>query len=376
MFILKNLLKKSLIYKFYVKTKKILIGFKSNLKKIIIFNFRSIKGSASKYFMLLLSSTEFITYNLRPKKSDSFNFSTSKRINQKDLGLIIQGPTKGYENFIYETIKIYKKNFKGAKIVLSTWDDINKLFLKEVKKLNVKIIISSYKKNMFQGFDHQIQTTTSAISFLKNKTKYILKTRTDCRIYSPNCFEYLLSLIKTFPLKNNIKNQKQRIVFSSLVTPKFRVYGATDILVFGTSSDINKYFPKEFFHESCKKYKLGKFPKTFKGTLLTGEIMLCAKYLIKKNIRLKWNLDHWCQMLKNYFIVADHNEIDLFWKKYAYENEGRFSLNFKKQTRRIITFGDWLNIYNKNYSVILKYNYKEKWKTNKENFKYIGTNFD
>ena len=73
-------------------------------------------------------------------------------------------------------------------------------------------------------------------------------------------------------LKNNIKNQKQRIVFSSLVTPKFRVYGATDILVFGTSSDINKYFSKEFFYESCKKYKLGKFPKTFKFNFSVSKI--------------------------------------------------------------------------------------------------------
>jgi hypothetical protein len=371
---LKNLLRKSLLYRFFANAKKNILKFK-DIQKIIVFNFKSIKGNVSKHFMFLLSSTDFITYYLRPKKSDNFNFKTSKRINQKDLGLIIQGPTKGYENFIYETIKIYKKNFNGAQIVLSIWDDANKLFLKEVKKLNIKIIISSYKKNMFQGFDHQIQTTTSAISFLKNKTKYILKTRTDCRIYSPNCFEYLLSLIKTFALKNNVKNQKQRIVFSSLITPKFRVYGATDILVFGTSSDINKYFSKEFFYESLKKYKLGKFPKTFKGTLLTGEIMLCAKYLIKKNIKLKWDLDHWCQMLENYFIIADHNEIDLFWKKYSYENEGRFTLNFKNQTRRIITFGDWLNIYNKNYSVILKYNYKEKWKINNGKFEYIGSKF-
>ena len=76
MFILKNLLKKSLIYIFYVKTKKILIGLKSNLKKIIIFNFRSIKGSASKYFMLLLSSTEFITYN--------FNFFINHEVHDID----------------------------------------------------------------------------------------------------------------------------------------------------------------------------------------------------------------------------------------------------------------------------------------------------
>ena len=355
--------------------KKFFIEFKNNTKRIIVFNFKSIKGATSNYIMFLLSNTDFITYNLRPKDAKNFNFAVNKKINRNDLGLIIQGPTNGFENFIYETIKIYKKNFSGAKIVLSTWNDNNDLFLKKVKRLNIKVITSTYRENMFQGFDHQVQTTTSAINFLKNKTKYILKTRTDCRIYSPNTYQYFLSLLKTFPLKKRIKNQKQRIIFSSLITPKFRVYGATDILVFGTSSDINKYFSKEFFHESCKKYNLGRFPKTFKGTLLTGEIMLCAKYLIKKNIKLKWDLKHWCSMLEKYFIIADHKEIDIFWKKYSYENEGRFTLNFQNQTSRIITFADWLSIYNKNYSVILKYNYKEKWKVYKKNFEYIGSKF-
>jgi len=359
-----------------VNIKKFLIEFKNNTKRIVVFNFKSIKGTASNYFMILLSNTDFITYNLRPKNAKNFNFAVDKKINRNDLGLIIQGPTNGFENFIYETIKIYKKNFSGAKIVLSTWNDNNDLFLKKVNRLNIKVITSSYRENMFQGFDHQIQTTTSAINFLKNKTKYILKTRTDCRIYSPNCYKYLLSLIKTFPLKKKSKKQKQRIVFSSLITPKFRIYGATDILVFGVSSDIDKYFSKEFFHESCKKYKLGKFPRTFNGTLLTGEIMLCAKYLIKKNIKLKWSLRHWCEILKEYFIIADHNEIDLFWKKYSYENEGRFTSNYKNQTRRIITFGDWLNIYNNNFGVILNYKYKEKWKIIRKSFKYIGTNFN
>lgn len=376
MHILKNLLKKSLIYIFYLKFRNVLRDYKDSLKKVIIFNYKTFKNGTSKYFMLLISSTDFITFNLRPKKAVNYNFIAPKKINQKELGIIIQGPTKNNEDFIYETIKIYKKNFYGATIVLSTWGDSNKQFLKKLKKLNINLVISNYKENMFQGFDYQIQTTSSAINFLKKKTKYILKTRTDCRIYSPNCYSYLLNLIKTFPLKKKIKNQKQRIVFSSLITPKFRVYGATDILVFGRNSDLDNYFSKEFFHESNKKYNLGKFPNTFDGTLVIGEIMLCARYLIKKNINLKWSLNHWCEVLRDYFIIADHNEIDLFWKKYSYENEGRFTLNYKNLTRRIITFGDWLNIYNNDFTIILNYKYKERWKIIKKTIKYMGPTFN
>ena len=79
----------------------------------------------------------------------------------------------------------------------------------------------------------------------KINLKFILKTRPDIRINKNNLETYLLSLLKTFPLKeeNNLINS--RIIVPSLTTFKYRLYGLTDIVMFGHTNDLLIYFDKK-----------------------------------------------------------------------------------------------------------------------------------
>ena len=58
-------------------------------------------------------------------------------------------------------------------IILSTWDDeIEKL--KKIKKLKIKLILSSKKNEYRPDVDYQIVTTNKALNFAKQKKFYSL----------------------------------------------------------------------------------------------------------------------------------------------------------------------------------------------------------
>ena len=313
-------------------------------------------------FILCFISDNFVSYVFRPKKS-----SESKQLSTyapekyvSDFGILIQGSLGETKNqlFLLETIKTYFKIFPKTKIVLSTWANENSYLFENLNN-DLYILKSNLPKNSGRrNINLQLKSTSEGLKiFEKFKIKNVLKTRTDCRLYKPNLIPFFLSLQKNFPTKQ--KNFK-RIFFSSVATLKYRVYGATDILLYGPTKELRLYFKYEEEKKILKKYG---FNNRFihNETALIGEILLCARYLKNIGINLDWSLNQWWYCLKEYFGIIDVHSIDFFWKKYDWYYENRYLSAYDNEASRSVEFVDWLALYNNHKLNWQKTKYKEKW---------------
>ena len=88
----------------------------------------------------------------------------------------------------------------------------------------------------------------------------------------------MISLIKTFPVKkNNVINS--RIIVPSLITFKYRLYSLSDIVLFGETIDLLKYFNDESFEIGLKNFNLSETNLLKNYTPVVAEIFLCSRLL-------------------------------------------------------------------------------------------------
>ena len=296
----------------------------------------------------------------RPKKTNNI-IVDSQKYNNSDTAIIIQGGLNGVLDFVSESIDLYLKLFSDSKIILSIWKgDVTDNFLSKYQN-KIHIIVNNKPKQIFYNTDLQIISSHSAIEYAKNNNfKYCLKTRTDCRLYNNNSIKYFKNLLKLFPIDKKYKNINSRIISCANDTRKFRVYGLSDILLFGEVKNMLKYFDKEQFELSLNK-NFGNYPCIIKETAVINEIFLCARYLKNSDINLEWTLSDWWKICGEIFCVIDPSSIDLFWYKYHWKYEQRFIQNYTTDDKQALTFSDWLNLYmDKNF--IFDESKKEKWK--------------
>lgn len=310
----------------------------------------------------------FISIHLRPKNSNDVKIQINNNFNHK-VGIILQGPISvngDNGEFLEETIKIYKKLFPYCKIVLSTWK-LDQIILTKFEKLNISILENTEPENKSFGSvrntDRQILTTFTALEHLKKEgVEFALKSRTDWRIYKPNSIKFLINMILNFPPKS--KNMKGRIVVTSMITSKFRIYGLTDTLQFGYTEDLINYWDKEFFKESSERLNLGPYPKIINFTPIISETFLCVRFLHKIHHPVTWSLRDWWKTLSQYFCVVDSDSLDLLWTKYEdWFYEKRYYRSYLNSSPRAVEFSDWINIYNdtKELDEWEKMKLQEKW---------------
>jgi len=296
-------------------------------------------------FLIDFTKDNYLTFHLRPKKSENFYLKSTAKTEEK-FAIIIQGPIKDKFFFLKNTIEIYKKIFPNSSIIISTWENENINLINTLKKENIFILFNKEPAKSLSNIDHQIYSTNSALKFAKEiGAKYSIKTRADIRINKNNLETFLLSLIKTFPAKkNNFINS--RIIVPSLITFKYRIYSLSDIVMFGETEDLIKYFDKETFAEGLKKFNLNENNLLKNETPIVAEIFLCSRFVNNLEGKISWELNNWWATLKNYFCVIDNSSLDLFWYKYDWEYEYRYLRTYSGKFARAIDFQDWLALYN------------------------------
>jgi len=335
--------------RFYILTRKYLkkiynkLNFiKTNLNKKIEHQSIITKETG---FLIDFTKDNYLTFHLRPKKSENFYLKSTAKTEEK-FAIIIQGPIKDKFFFLKNTIEIYKKIFPNSSIIISTWENENINLINTLKKENIFILFNKEPAKSLSNIDHQIYSTNSALKFAKEiGAKYSIKTRADIRINKNNLETFLLSLIRTFPAKkNNFINS--RIIVPSLITFKYRIYSLSDIVMFGETEDLIKYFDRETFAEGLKKFNLNENNLLKNETPIVAEIFLCSRFVNNLEGKISWELNNWWATLKNYFCVIDNSSLDLFWYKYDWEYEYRYLRTYSGKFARAIDFQDWLALYN------------------------------
>jgi len=291
----------------------------------------------------------YLTYHLRPKYAIDLANKQSNEIANKKLAIIIQGPLLLKDDFTYQTILVYKKIFKGAKIILSTWIGENEETIRKIEGLDVNVILNEYPiTNGYGNVNLQLKSTKKGLELARDLDyEFSMKTRTDQRLYRQDLFQYFISLVNVFPLqKDNI--QKKRLIVSSLKTCKYRLYSLSDMLMFGDTSDVLLYWSSEYYDEGNKPYfnsKNSEIPPIVNGTPIMTEIYLTLKYMETLGIKPTWTLHDWWKFCKDYFCVVDSNMIDQYWPKYKSLSEYWFIKDYSNNRARSLQFADWIQLY-------------------------------
>ncbi|MES2278859.1 MAG: WavE lipopolysaccharide synthesis family protein [Bacteroidota bacterium] len=318
---------------------------------------------------LELKDNTFITEHARPKYSKSFGIQPQLSGYNEKIALVLQGPLVKDDNFTLETVLFYKANFKDAVIIVSTWSDEDANLINKIEATGAVILLN--QKPAFAGISHiNYQITSSINGILKARelgAQYVMKTRTDQRIYGLNVIGYFLNLIKLYPLKN-LQVQKQRLIIPNINTFLFRIYGISDMLMFGNIDDMILYWNADHDQRLLKSEEtLGLNIKEF-SELRACEIYLSTEFLKKTGKKLHWTIEDSWHVFANNFCIVDYHSIDLFWPKYAPHQEFRNRYYNSNNTHQLITFGDWLSLYNSLYTPpndkILNYHEGEDFRLN------------
>src|SRR3989338_7229163 len=268
----------------------------------------------------------FITFHIRPMRSSDIRLASEcqpERLNSYgDFAVIIQGAILHDLDFTLETVNLYARSFKGAKIIISTWDweEKDKQAIKKLEEKggNVKIILNE------------------KIDSISEKGEiYNFKTRADQRIYNADVLDFFLNLLKCFPMDNPEFKQRARIIAVNRGKSRPRLYHFVDWLIFGTIEDMKTFWSEDLLtsemNVSCESY-------------------LFSKFLEKVGHKPLWTKEDSFSSFVRHCILVDLPMIDLYWRKYDYHREYRF-LNYFVRDSRNFGFVEWLNMYYKLYPV-------------------------
>ncbi|OGR65000.1 MAG: hypothetical protein A2X31_07515 [Elusimicrobia bacterium GWB2_63_22] len=292
-------------------------------------------------------SESFITFHVRPQEGAHVSTVNDQLSVSPKIAVVIQGGLLSDNHFTIETLNAYKNIFRGHPLILSTWDGESEAVLKEAERIGVHCCVNPKPKYFgVSNINLQIVSSRAGVRAAhKLGCEYVLKTRTDQRIYAPDTGEYLYNLCETFPVAGNYPKQKKRIVGVSLNTFKYRMYGLSDMLVYGHIEDMLLYWDidtdtRVFTREETEKSRtLASFAKW-----RVCEVYLATEFLKKIGRELQWTLqDSWRAYAEN-FCVVDREQFDLFWPKYGRE-EYRWRSYGQNYKTREMTFRDWFNIY-------------------------------
>lgn len=288
----------------------------------------------------LLNFYSYVKYKRDYSNAGSFRFKS-----ENSFAIVMQGPVISTARFTIESLKIYRHNFPDAILILSTWS-VGKTLRDELRSYGVHLIQNKEPKNPgISNINMQILTSKSGVLLAEELgVKYVLKTRADQRIYHPSFFAYLKNLLKLFPLEGHGTLQRERLIGISLGTFKYRIYGLSDMFLFGHIDDMLLYWnipldPRlNTFNE---RSKAGKTWKEF-AMWRVCETYLCAGFLARIGYALEDTLTDSFNVLGKHFVIIDSEAIKLFWNKYTLNADRYAAFGFFDPQ---ISFNDWLMLY-------------------------------
>lgn len=262
-----------------------------------------------EYFEVLLGS--FVVIKLVPIKIKNSGMSLvpHEQVGH-EFAVLMQGPIVRKNDFTLETLKFYRAIFPNARIVLSTWNSECKTTLEKINKIGVEIVISKVpevpgKSNV----NLQLKSTKAGLAHLSSDTKYILKTRTDHRIYSlDNWLEYLTNICESSTSETRLE---KKLIVCNLNMYRSRRYVVSDMFMFGRTKDISTFWdiphqiddPNVRFDRDCfgfhgaETYLMRHFLKSVAWNVVADKAD--SKFF-----------------LRSYFSIVDKDVIGLFWLKY------------------------------------------------------------
>jgi hypothetical protein len=305
-----------------------------------------------RFIVLLLEwiTVHFISIHLRQRKFSMHVLKTdyeSYGRYKSEWCILLQGPIITKHSFTLQTLVLYRYVYPNARIILSTWhEELKKLDQNKLKDLKIDLLLNT--KPDYVGISNinlQLVSTSAGLNFAyDHEVKYVLKTRTDQRVCkSLDFLGHMRNLQLNFPpTSNKIEN---RLIIASTNSFKSRLYGITDMFMFGAISEMKLFWEIPHELESEVIRELNTDPIYFISN------RLAEGYLINHFFESVGFSPRWCKEDSHYFFaqffcLVDKEQLDLFWYKYErfIDSFQYFRKNDAKNWERF-EFSDWLKAY-------------------------------
>lgn len=276
-------------------------------------------------------SDYFLSYQLRPKESSKIVSMEEESHPISDTAIVIQGPIVTEEDFTMNTIELYRKIFPGVRVIVSCWEDDDTSTIEPLVRGGV--ICIKNKKPEEPGFCNlnlQISSTMAGLRMAEGLgMKYVLKSRSDMRLYKVGSLDFMRNIIENHPICDEGLKLKKRIV-----TADFRCLGTQywpffigDQWSFGLTEDMLRYWDMTPCGEGGydayilqRKDKDGRRlfsrkERTSKRLLAEGNIVLD---FISRQTEKKPDItveEYW-EFVRKYVTVIDRRLVDFYWFKY------------------------------------------------------------
>ena len=309
----------------------------------------------------------YVTYNLVPKCANEQNdWLYYASVNSKEHCIVIQGPIAKENDFTLETVKYYGKIYPNVLVIVSTWENEDKQYLKQFEsEKNCKVVLNKPPTNPGTGnVNYQILSSLGGVKEAEQyEKKYVLKTRSDMRITAVGVLEILQQYISEYAVADVLREkQKQRLVFFNAFL--FHPYHASDFFCFGTTQDIIDYYDVELNqgkreNNMADKMIANQWSYRDLYNNPNGENEICIKYFRKKNGSTKCDLNEWWSVLSQSVVSLPLSILKPIWIKYDYNHEeSNFYITFRRKLmggdkidNTKVDFSMWLDMYNMNFGL-------------------------
>ena len=300
-----------------------------------------------------------------------------------NCGIVFQGPVTKNKNLTIGSILLLRNIYPDIKIVLSTWQ-------KELNEKEKKILSDNHcyylenescppedkgKGRKIGHLANQLKSSICGIHLLKQYgVDYVMKIRSDLRIYKYDFLPYFINLLNSFPCGINCMNKRLLCVsFSNnLIYCPFHL---SDFIWFGNIDDMAKMYSiqprssddletirnksseslskhSRIFHELINHpyekllnsdwFSNLKLDFSF-YSLFHEEAYIIYKFLLSIGFLtddLSNPIDIYWDFIKKGIIVVDEADINVYWAKYGYSLLRQSTLFSNSQ----LTKSRWLDI--------------------------------
>jgi hypothetical protein len=190
------------------------------------------------------------------------------------------------------------------------------------------------------NINYQISSTKAGLSKARElELQYVIKSRSDQCLYDIFALDKLRSALKFYGGKDG----ENRIIFLSLNSFLFRMYGPSDMFQFGKTDQIIKYWDVPFddrdsLPQTVDQISLRDFSKSE-----VCEVYVCADYLRRLGFMLDFTMKQNLSIFRDLFIILDSSHVDLLWNKYTYSSD-RWAVQEFPHRSQEWNFALWSNL--------------------------------
>jgi hypothetical protein len=286
----------------------------------------------------------FVTWHDRPKGATTAAPGVATFGPYPRTAIVVQGPVVEESDFTLAAVTSYRALFPDAEVVVSTWDDLPLATGRALAATGAHVVTSARPADGGLGnLTLQLVSTQAGIAAARDLgVEYVLKTRSDQRLFAPQSVPFLHALLDAFPLAEGTPGQGRRLVVLDFITGMFLPYAFCDMLTFGTIDDVAAYWsaspdPRPAADVAAMPHRTPR--EAFARRAI--EIHLGRSYAERVGWAADGSLRDWWRLLAERFVVVDAAMLDLLWVKYQmreYPNR----VYATDAPYRTVQFADWL----------------------------------